>query len=371
MFTLCAECAKEQNLDECKHTDEQRMLGGTWATPEICYAVELGYKIMRIHQVWDYPDCVIGLFKHYIDAFLKVKQESSDWPAWCSTEDLKKQYIENYKEREGIELDYDAIKKNPAARAGSKSELNNAWGYFGQDPNKAETEIVQHASRFHELLMTDSCKVTSRQINHEHLLVKSFHKRDFVSTGNKTNVVVALFTTMWARLKLHRELLDKLQERVYYCDTDSVIFRFDANGWNPPTGDYLGELTSELQPGQHISEFVSGGAKNYSCKVINSETGEHVANITKVRGLSVKKLSAKKVVNHDVMVDLVLSKEELRANGLSGKKIEVPFFYIARDAEFNLHSHVVKKNYSLVFDKRVLKVNEGYKTVPYGYKKPV
>ena len=104
-------------------------------------------------------------------------------------------------------------------------------------------------------------------------------------------------------------------------------FRFDANGWKPPTGDYLGELTSELQPGQHISEFVSGSAKNYSCKVINSETGEHVANITKVRGLSVKKLSAKKVVNHDVMVDLVLSKEELRAKGFSGKKIEVPFFY--------------------------------------------
>ena len=71
------------------------------------------------------------------------------------------------------------------------------------------------------------------------------------------------------------------------------------------------------------------------------------------------------------MVDLVLSKGELRANGLSGKKIEVPFFYIARDDKFNLHLYVVKKNYSLVFDKRVLKLNEGYKTFPYGYKKPV
>ena len=105
--------------------------------------------------------------------------------------------------------------------------------------------------------------------------------------------------------------------------------------------------------------------------MINSETDEHVANITKVRGLSVKKLSAKKVVNHDVREDLVLSKEELRANGLPGKKIDVPFFYISRDDGFNLHSHVVKKTYSLVFDKRVLKVNEGYKTYPYGYKKPV
>ena len=88
--------------------------------------------------------------------------------------------------------------------------------------------------------------------------------------------------------------------------------------------------------------------------------GEHVANITKGRGLSVKKLSAKKVVNHDVMVDLDFSKEEMRANGLSGKKIEVPFFYISRDDGFNLHSNVVKKNYSLVFDKHILKVDQGF-----------
>ena len=48
------------------------------------------------------------------------------------------------------------------------------------------------------------------------------------------------------------------------------------------------------------------------------------------------------------MVDLVLSKVELRSNGLSGKKMEVPFFYIARDHEFNLHSHVVK-NYAFLY----------------------
>ena len=91
------------------------------------------------------------------------------------------------------------------------------------------------------------------------------------------------------------------------------------------------DLASELNLREHISEFVSGGLKNYSCKVIKSESGAHVKNITKVRGLSVKKMGAQKLVNHDVMVDLVLSKEELRANGFSGKTIEVPFFYIARD----------------------------------------
>jgi len=86
MFTLCAQCAKEQNLDEFRRTaNAERNV----ATPEIYYAIEFGYEIIQIHQVWDYPDRVIGIIKHYIDAFLKVKQESSDWPAWCTAEDLQ------------------------------------------------------------------------------------------------------------------------------------------------------------------------------------------------------------------------------------------------------------------------------------------
>ena len=228
-WTPCAECAKEQNLTECKHTEEQHILKGTWATPEIYYAVEKGYKILKIYEVWHHTDRMIGLFKTYIDSFLKIRQQASGWPAWCTTEDLKQQYIENYKEKKkGIELECDEM-KNPSVCAGAKLDLNNAWGYFGQDPNKAEMEIVEEASHFHELLMIDSYKETARQINNEHLLVKSVRMRDFV-TGNKTNVVVALFTTMWVRLKLHQEILDKLQERFYYYDTDSAVFRFDPNG---------------------------------------------------------------------------------------------------------------------------------------------
>lgn len=41
------------------------MLKGTWVTPEIYYAMEKGYKLVRIHEVWQYPDRVTGLFKSY------------------------------------------------------------------------------------------------------------------------------------------------------------------------------------------------------------------------------------------------------------------------------------------------------------------
>ena len=294
------------------------------------------------------PDSDTGLFKEYIDTFLKVKQQSSGFPEWCMSEELKMQYIADYKEIEGIELEYEKIVQNDSERARAKELLNNVWGFFSKKPNKPITEIVQDALRFHEILTDESCSVLCKQINSENLLVKSTPKKDFVDNDIKTNVVIAVHTTMYARLKLHEEILDKLQERALYCDTDSTIFLYNPYTYNPPLGDFLGHLTSVLKPGQHITEFACSGAKNYTCKVVDSSTRAHLYNITKVRGLSIKKLGAKKLVNLEKIVDLVLSKE--------------------RDNSFNLHSKVVKKNYSLIFDKCVLKVDQGYMSFPYGYK---
>ena len=59
--------------------------------------------------------------------------------------------------------------------------------------------------------------------------------------------------------------LDTLQKRAHYTDTDSVIYiqpREDAALVN--AGDCLGDMTSELKPCEYISEFVSGGPKNYA-----------------------------------------------------------------------------------------------------------
>ena len=82
-----------------------------------------------------------------------------------------------------------------------------------------------------------------------------------VVPSNKTNVFIAAFTTAWVRLCLY-EALDVLQEQVLYYDMDSVIYRWKAGQPSIPIGDFLGEMTDELE-GDVISEFVSGGAKNY------------------------------------------------------------------------------------------------------------
>ena len=104
----------------CLHSKDERMLRGTWCTPELLKAQEKGYEIVKINEVWHFKDKVNGLFKHYVNQWLKVKQESVGYPSWADTQDKKTQYRANYKEHQGIELDADKIVKNPGRKATAK-----------------------------------------------------------------------------------------------------------------------------------------------------------------------------------------------------------------------------------------------------------
>lgn len=61
---------------------------------------------------------------------LKIKQESSGWPANCDTSKQKEDYIKQYYEREGVKLDPQLISKNPGRRQVAKLALNSLWGRY-------------------------------------------------------------------------------------------------------------------------------------------------------------------------------------------------------------------------------------------------
>ena len=132
-FPLCSKCVQEeqtkpmlQRTHYCTHTDAERMLRGTWCTPEIEKAIEKGYQIIKIHEVWNFPESQrkTGLFAEYVNKWLKTKQEASGWPSWCVNIEQKRQYIQEYQEREGIRLDISKIAKNPGRKTTAKLMLN-------------------------------------------------------------------------------------------------------------------------------------------------------------------------------------------------------------------------------------------------------
>ncbi|WAR06963.1 hypothetical protein MAR_016921 [Mya arenaria] len=85
------------------------------------------------------------------------------------------------------------------------------------------------------------------------------YKEEFIETSEKTNVVIAAYTTAQSRLKLY-SYLEKLGPRALYADTDSVVFSTQPGESVPTLGDYLGYLTDET-PGNTIKVFVTGGPK--------------------------------------------------------------------------------------------------------------
>ena len=192
-------------------------------------------------------------------------------------------------------------------------------------------------------------------VNDETLEIQYMEKEGFADENDKVNIVIAAFTTAYARLKLY-DLLDLLQERVLYYDTDSVVYVHEPGKPDPPLGDYLGDLTDELNGG-YITTFLSGGPKNYGYV---TNTGEA---ILKIRGISLT-YDATKTLNIGTMRDLV---DSYVVDGARNEKvtINIPNKIIRDKKEKHIVTKRTKKDYRVVYNKRV--VNENYETVPYGY----
>ena len=75
---------------------------------------------------------------------MKIKQEASGWPPECDTDEKKRNYLKEYKEHEGIKLDYQHIEKNPGLHSLAKLMLNSFWGKFGQHPNQTQPNPTHH-----------------------------------------------------------------------------------------------------------------------------------------------------------------------------------------------------------------------------------
>lgn len=53
-FPLCRTCADAENQHACTCSVEERVITGTWCTPEIQMAVKKGYNILKIYEVYHF-----------------------------------------------------------------------------------------------------------------------------------------------------------------------------------------------------------------------------------------------------------------------------------------------------------------------------
>ena len=232
-------------------------------------AIEHGYKIIEIFEVWHYPNSDIydkssqsgGLFTEYVDLFLKYKQEASGYPDEVTSNLQKEEYILNYLQKEGIRLASENIELNSGLRSVMKLMLNSFWGRFGMQTNKTKCKFISNLNSWYEIISDDNNIVHEVDFGIKDVLTVYYSdKKEFHDKSTEINVCIAAFVTCHARLKLLSEL-NKLQDRVLYFDTDSIIFLCKTNLYEPKLGDFLGELTNEIssKDGSYIPEFISAG----------------------------------------------------------------------------------------------------------------
>ena len=78
-------CAETKNKTICNYSVGDRSLSGTWVSVELQKAVQIGYTLLSVYEVWQYDTLTKydpstgdgGLFAQYMNTFIKIKMEAS------------------------------------------------------------------------------------------------------------------------------------------------------------------------------------------------------------------------------------------------------------------------------------------------------
>ena len=291
-----------------------------------------------MHEVWHFPQKSDTLFKEYIDTFAKIKLEASGYAKDCVTDEQKQWYVNDIFENQGIQLDPAKINYNPGLRTLAKLMLNSFWGKFAQRSNLVKTEQMEDPQVFFDYLTSDEITVFDADLVSDEILeIRYEYGEKFVQPDPNTNVVIAPFTTAYARLQLYDEL-EMVQERVLYYDTDSVIYLSQPGQPKLRLGNYIGDLTDELG-GEHITVFASGGPKNYCYKTSGGKTE------VKVRGITLD-CTARQKVNFEEICTMVFLRAECCVTGQVS--VDIPFRITRNARTKEIQTKRMKKDYRVV-----------------------
>jgi hypothetical protein len=271
-------------------------------------AVNKGYKILEIQEIFEYvvtqydPETGEGgLFVVYINTFLKLKAEASEYPSWVRTPDDEDRYIASLIRVKESDLT-DFMRYNAAKRGLSKHCLNSLWGKL--------TPIISDPQELYKLLVTTGIEVQNMMLASDYVVCISwqYFSEERVPSRRHTNEVIGAYVTAGVRIHLY-SYLDRLQDRAIYTDSNSITYIQPRDeSALVGTGDNLGPMTSELKHNEIISDVVCAGPKNYAYKTINSLSGGS-KTVCKVRGITLN-YSASLLVNFAKMKDMILAVDD-------------------------------------------------------------
>ena len=366
LFTLCRKCALKYPQGgrifdyKCTHTEDERQFVSTCTHIELNEALDAGYHVKKCYRVIKYSQWDHSIFHGFVQEFMKIKLEASGPSDGYDTPEKLDQFINEEFELFGIKVDLSNMQYNAALRTLAKICLNSLWGRFSLRNQLSQTIITGDPYQLGEYF--DNCKIELNdvyELSSDLILVTYTPKHEFVEENSSSNVVLSLWTTSAARIKLLKSLQTVANTphcEILYMDTDSIIYSHPIDNDPLKCGPHLGDFTDECL-GKEIVEYCSGGCKNYALK-IQSPNNPEPSHSLKIRGFTLDYNTCqllhyesfkKKVLAYGKDVEpIIVSYNMLRPNIKSG----------------SVHTVPIKKKYRPIITKGI--VNYKYQVVNFG-----
>jgi hypothetical protein len=276
-----------------------RPMAGSWGTEELRIAIENGYVVDEIYEVyhWDENERSDKLLRGYVSYFLQMKQEAEGWvkmgaSSETPSEEEQLEIQQRVFEQSGYigKIRPECVKKNPVKRQMAKLFLNSLWGKFCQKPNKDHFVVIHGYQQFASLWYdsaVDKSKFSFRHISNQTWKVKFSSYDSYAKTNPKYNIFLASKVTEEARCVLHRQMLKIGPERILYCDTDSIMFIYPKNSPRLE-GVGLGNWVNEY-PKDKIKRIFALAPKFYFMEFYDGET------LLKSKGIQMTLANSKRI----------------------------------------------------------------------------
>ena len=259
---------------------------GVWFTEELYLAMEKGYIISEIYEVFHFDENNrrSDYFRGYMSFFLRLKQEAEGWmKAGASSENPSEEekervrqdlYLQNGNMAKMVTAN---VRKNPVKRALAKLNLNCLWGKLAQDSYKDDKKMVFNYDEWMKDIITnpmiDQTSLKYRTMAGSAYMCYFSLQNEFGKENARVNIWMASAVTAWARTILHERMFVVGPEKVLYCDTDSVVFIKNRDDHTEYTSRGLGNWTDETDEGDEIQQFYALAPKCYMKIEKNNPTG--------------------------------------------------------------------------------------------------
>ncbi|KAL3080617.1 hypothetical protein niasHS_012961 [Heterodera schachtii] len=379
-FPLCGLCADRRQQRPCRHDDDKRSWVCAYTHVELNKALQLGYVVTDLFEVWDYAEWDDTLFSSYVNSFVGLKVQASGWPEGCDTEEQRQAFVADFLRTENIQIDPTKVTFNPGLRLIAKTLANSLWGKLAQRVGHTEIQYTRTPAEFHKLLDDPTYDKLDFVHVSDHMDRVVVRKRPEFAKAPLTNCLpVAIFVTSYARLHLYgymEQVLAMNNAELLYCDTDSIYYVNKIGAPCVPEGEALGQMKRE-HVDRRIVEFVAGGPKNYGIRHTARDGTDERANL-KIRSFRLS-YATQQLINFDAMkeltlltynidgpIDDVIDNDDLFIyGGGAHRAIRVSFPQIDRNVQADLFTREEHKDYRPFYAKG--RVRPGMQTRPFGY----